>query len=138
MNRIKALVLAQFAAYWVIVIVIFVAARGVFDELLAPATTLSGNPWPAEIGALLALTILLAVLSAGVIRGWRWMFWLILLAFLAGILRVPATALELAGIMPRQGPAWYVVTQAVIGLIQFTVALAMLAGYRKAGVWGTG
>ena len=28
------------------------------------------------------------------------------------------------------------VLQAVVGLIQFVIALAMLAGYRKTGVWG--
>jgi hypothetical protein len=29
-----------------------------------------------------------------------------------------------------------VVLQAVVGLIQFFIALLMLAGYRKAGIWG--
>jgi hypothetical protein len=29
-----------------------------------------------------------------------------------------------------------VVLQAVVGLLQFVIALAMLAGYRKTGVWG--
>jgi hypothetical protein len=136
MNRTKALVLALFAAYWIIVVVILAAARGVYDGLLAQAVRLSGDPRPAEIGTLLALTALLALLSIGVIRGWRWTFWLILIAFLAGILHVPASALQLAGIVPSQDPAWYVVLQAIVGLIQFVVALAMLAGYRKTGVWG--
>jgi hypothetical protein len=136
MNRTKALVLALFAAYWIIVVVILVAARTVYDGLLAQAVRLSGNQRPAEIGALLVLTVLLAVLSTGVIRNWRWTFWLILIAFLAGILRLPASALQLAGIVPSQGPAWYVVLQAVLGLIQFVIALAMLAGYHKAGIWG--
>jgi hypothetical protein len=52
-------------------------------------------------------------------------------------LHVLASALQFAGIMPSQGPAWYVALQAVVGLIQVVIALAMLAGYRKAGVWGT-
>lgn len=136
MNRTKALVLAVFAAYWVIVVVILVAARDVFDALLAQAVRLSGDPRPAEIGTLLALTALLAALSTGVIRGWRWTFWVILLAYLAGILRVPASALQLAGVISSQDPGWYVVLQAVVGLVQFVIALAMLAGYRKAGIWG--
>lgn len=75
-------------------------------------------------------------MSAGIVRGWRWTFWLILIAFLAGVLRVPIAAFELAGKAPQQGPAWYVVLTAVVGLIQFGIALAMLAGYRKSGVWG--
>lgn len=137
MNRTKALVLAQLAVYWVIVVVLLVAARDVYDSILSQAVRFSGDPRPAEIGTVLVLTALLAVLASGIIRGWRWLFWLILIAFLAGILRVPASALELARILPNEDPAWYVVLQAVIGAVQFLVALAMLAGYRKAGVWGT-
>ena len=137
MNRTKALVLALFAVYWVVVVVILAAAREVYDSLLPQAVRLSGNQRPAEIGTLLVLTALFAVLSTGVIRGWRWTFWLILVVFLAGIVRVPAAALQLAGIVPHQGPAWYVVLQAVVGLIQFVIALAMLASYHKSGVWGS-
>jgi hypothetical protein len=136
MNRTKALVLALFAGYWVLVVVILVAARAVADRQLPRAVRLSGHQRPAEIGALLVLTALFAVLSTGVLRSWRWTFWLILVVFLAGIVRVPAAALQLAGLVPSQGPAWYVVLQAVVGLIQFGIALAMLAGYRKTGVWG--
>jgi hypothetical protein len=137
MNRTKALVLALFAVYWVIVVVLLAAAREVYDSLLPQAVRLSGNQRPAEIGTLLVLTALFAVLSTGVLRGWRWTFWLILVVFLAGIVRVPAAALQLAGIVPQQGPAWYVVLQAVVGLSQFVIALAMLSGYRKTGVWGS-
>ena len=136
MNRTKAVVLALFAVYWVIVVVILAAAPAVYDSLLPQSVRLPGNQRPAEIGTLLVLTALFTVLSTGVIRSWRWTFWLILVAFLAGIVRVPASALQLAGFVPSQGPAWYVVLQAVVGLIQFVIALAMLAGYRKTGVWG--
>ena len=131
-NRTKGLVLALFAAYWVVVIVIWIAARPVFDQV--------GGLRHGQVGAegaeVLALTALLTLLSVGVMRGWRWLFWLILIAFLAGILRVPAAALELVGKIPQQGPAWYVVLTATVGTIQFAVALRMAAGYRKSGVWG--
>src|SRR5262249_15993406 len=137
MNRTKTMVLALFAAYWVVVVVLLVAARDVYDSQLPQAVRLSGNQRPAEIGALLILTALFTVLSIGGIRTWRWPFWLILVVFLAGIVHVLAAALQLAGIAPNQGPAWYVVFQAVVGLLQFAIALAMLAGYRKSGVWGT-
>jgi hypothetical protein len=136
MNRTKALVLALFAAYWVIVVVILLAARDVYDGQLPQAVRLPGDQLPAEMGALLALTALFAVLSTGIIRNWRWTFWLILVVFMAGILRIPASALQLVRIVPSQDPAWYVVLQAVVGLTQFVIALAMLAGYRKAGIWG--
>ena len=136
MNRTKALVLALFVVYWVFVVVLLLAARAVYDSLLTQAMQLSGDRRPAELGTLLALTALFAVLSTGVIRSWRWTFWLILVVFLVGVVRAPAATLQLGGIVPRQGPAWHVALQAVVGLIQFVIALAMLAGYRKAGVWG--
>ncbi len=132
-NRMKALVLASFVAYWVAVIVIWIAARSVFDQIGG----LSRGQVGAEAAEVLALTALLMLLSVGIVRGWRWLFWLILIAFLAGILRVPAAALELAGKIPQRGPAWYVVLTAIVGMVQFVIALAMAAGYRRSGIWGT-
>jgi hypothetical protein len=119
-------------AYWVAVIVIWIAARPVFDQVggLRPRQVRN------ETAEVLALTALLVLLSVGVVRGWRWLFWLILVAFLAGILRVPAAALELAGKIPQQGPAWYVVLTATVGMIQFVVGLTMAASYRRSGIWG--
>jgi hypothetical protein len=136
MNRTKALVLALFAVYWITIVVFLLAARDFYDSQLPQAVKSLTTPRLAETGTLLALTALFAVLAIGVLRGWRWTFWLILTVFLAGIIRAPAAALQLVGIVPMQGPAWYVVFQAVVGLIQFGIALAMLAGYRKTGVWG--
>ena len=131
MNPIKALVLSLFAIYWVVVVLILVFARDVFDQV----GRLAGDQRPTEIAYLLVLTTLLALLSIGVVRSWRWTFWLILVAFFAGILRVPASVMQLAGDIPPQGPPWYVVLQAVVGLTQFLIALLMLAGYRKGGIW---
>ena len=64
------------------------------------------------------------------------MFWLVLVAFLAGLLRVPASALQLVGLLPSAGPTWYLLLQAAIGLVQFAIGLAMLVGLRKTGPWG--
>ncbi len=133
MNRIKALVLGLFATYWVLVVLILVFARDVFDQI----GRLGGDQRPAEIAEVLVLTALLALLSTGVVRAWRWTFWVIMAAFFAGLLRVPASVMQLAGDLPAQGPPWYVVLQAVVGLTQFVIALLMLAGYRKAGMWGS-
>jgi len=137
MNHTKVFVLALFAGYWVFLVVLLVTARGFYDSQLPQEVRLPGNnQWPGEIGTLLVATALFAVLSIGVIRSWRWTFWLILIVFLVGIVRVPAAALQLAGSVPRQDPVWAAVLQAVVGLIQFVIAVTMLAGNRKAGVWG--
>lgn len=136
MNRIKAVVIALFAAYWVVVVLLLVAARPVFDQVLDQQMRLSGDRRPAEVATVLVLTALLSLLSVGVARNWRWTFWLILVVFLAGVLRVPIAVLELTGKVPTQAPAWYVRFTAVVGLIQFCIAVAMLLGYRRAGIWG--
>jgi hypothetical protein len=133
MNRIKALVLSLFATYWVLVVLILVFARDVFDQI----GRLGADQRPAEIAEVLVLTALLALLSTGVVRAWRWTFWVLLAAFFAGMLRVPVSVMQLAVDIPAQGPSWYVVLQAIVGLTQFVIALLMLIGYRKAGIWGS-
>jgi hypothetical protein len=41
------------------------------------------------------------VLGIRVVNRWRWTFWLVLVALvLGGLLRVPASALQLAGMLP--------------------------------------
>ncbi|MDQ6900599.1 MAG: hypothetical protein M3072_14025 [Candidatus Dormibacteraeota bacterium] len=135
LNRLKAAVLAFFALAWVSVIAIFAVKPEILDARLQVN---AGNRRLADVVFLAALTLFLAVLWAGVVRGWRWLFWLVLVAFTAGILRVPASALELANALPPEGPAWYLMLQAAIGMVQFAIGLAMIVGYRRAGVWAAG
>jgi hypothetical protein len=104
----------------------------IFTSTLGPL----GRQPSATLVFLILLTLFLVVVSYGVLRRWRSMFWLVVVAFLAGVLRVPATALELAGVIPMQGPAWYLLVQAVIGLVQLAVGALLIRGYRKGGVWG--
>lgn len=132
-NRTQSLVLGFTLAAWVTLVVILVVAPDVF----AGALRLPGrDPRAAEVGFLVAISAFLALLGVGVVRRWRWMFWLVLVAFLAGVLRVPASLLELSGLLPANAPSWYVWLQAATGAVQFAIGLAMLAGFRRAGVWG--
>jgi hypothetical protein len=132
-NRPQALVLGFFVTAVGSLVVIRVAAPDVYEQVLDFPSSWRG--W-AETGFLIALTVFLTLLSIGVLRRWRWTFWLILLAFLAGVLRVPATILQLTGAWPTRTPRWYVVYQGVIGLVQLAIGLAMLADYKRFGVWG--
>jgi hypothetical protein len=132
-NRTQALVLGFSLAAWVGLIGILAAAPDIFaGALKLPAR----DSRPAELAFLVAISALLGLLGVGVVRRWRWMFWLVLVAFLAGLLRVPASLMELLGVLPASGPAWYVVVQGAVGLVQFAIGLAMLSGFRRAGVWG--
>ncbi len=133
LSRTQIIVLAFVAAAWVAVVAILAVAPDVYDQALGLPVA---HRRQFEGLFLAALSIFLVIVATGVVRRWRWMFWLILVAFLAGVIRLPASALELAGIIPRQGPAWYVVLQGVIGAVQFVIGIAMLVGYRRSGLWG--
>jgi cell division protein FtsW (lipid II flippase) len=132
-NRTQALVVVFFLMVFASLVVIRAAAPEVYDQALRLPTA-----WPrwAGIAFLIGLSAFIALLCIGVLRRWRWIFWLILVAFLSGVLRVPVAILQFAGVMSAGVPGWYVVFQGLIGLAQFAIGLAMLAGYRRSGVWG--
>jgi hypothetical protein len=132
-NRTQALVLGFFVVALVSLLAILVAAPEVYDQALR----LPDGSRVAEIAFLVVLTVFLGLLAVGVLRRWRWIFWLVLVAFLAGVLRVPVAILQLTGILPADAPTWYVTFQGIIGVVQVAIGLAMLAGYRRAGVWGS-
>lgn len=132
-NRTQWLVLAFFLAAWATVITILAVSPQVYRPGLARAP---GSLRIAEIVFVVALSGLIGVISAGVVRRWRWLFWVILAVFLLGVLRVPVTVLELSGHMAASSPAWYIAVQGVASVVQFAIALLMLAGYRRSGVWG--
>ena len=132
-NRTQALVLGFFLLAWAGLVSILAVAPEVYDQTLKLPP---GDRRPAELAFLAAISAFMALLGRAVLRRWRWTFWLIVVAFLFGVLRVPASILELTGALPTTGPTWYVLVQALVGLLQCAIGLAMLAGYRRAGVWG--
>jgi hypothetical protein len=132
-NRTQALVLGFFLVVTASLVVIRAAAPDVYDQALRFP---SGWPRWAPSAFLLVLVAFIGLLTVGVLRRWRWAFWLILVAFLAGVLRVPVAILQLAGVLAARTPTWYVLFQGLIGLAQLAIGLAMLAGYRRADVWG--
>ena len=133
LNRTQQLVLGFFVLVWIVLAAILAFSPDVYAQTLRLAP---GDVRMIKVGFLVALSALIALLGIGVLRRWRWAFWLILVAFLFGILRLPASALQLAGLMRATGPTWYEALQSAIGVVQFLIALAMLSGYKKAGVWG--
>ncbi len=133
LNRTQLLVLSFFGLVWIALIAIFVMSPDVYTPTLQ---SVPGDIVAIEVAFLVALSALIGLLVAAVVRRWRWAFWLILVAFLFGLLRLAASGLQLAGVMQATGPTWYEVLQGAIGLVQFLIALAMVRGYRRAGVWG--
>jgi hypothetical protein len=132
-NRTQVLVLGFLLLAWTSLLIILAAAPAVYDQALRLPT---GDRRTAEIGFLAAISGFIALLGVGVVGRWRWTFWLVLVAFLFGVLRVPVAILQLTGILAADGPTWYVAFQGLLGVLQFAIGLAMVAGYRRAGVWG--
>ena len=131
-NRTQALVLGFFGVAFISLLVLLVATPDVYDRALR----LPDGSRVAEVTFLVVLTSFIGLLAIGVLRRWHWTFWLVLVAFLAGVLRVPVAILQLTGVLAADVPPWYVTFQGIIGLAQVAIGLAMLAGYRRSGVWG--
>jgi len=134
MNRTQALLIGFVILNLLVLVAILVGAPDVFDAELRPLG-LAGIP-DSRLAFLAAITGLLVLLAIGTLRRWRWMFWLLLIAFTAGVLRVPLFALQILGAVSSDVPLWYAGLQAVVGVIQVAIAAAMFSGYRRHGPWG--
>jgi tetrahydromethanopterin S-methyltransferase subunit D len=108
LNRTQTLALGFFLLAWTSLLVILVGAPKVYDQALRLPT---GNRHTAQIAFLAGLTGLLALLAIGVVRRWRWSFWLILVAFLFGVLRVPVAILQLTKVLTADVPTWYLLSK---------------------------
>src|SRR3712207_5741603 len=95
-NRTQALVLGFFVLAWASLVALVAAAPEVYGRALGLASA------EGRLLFLGAITALLALLSIGVIRRWRWAFWLIFVAFLFGPLRVVASVLALGGVRSEE------------------------------------
>jgi hypothetical protein len=131
-NRTQRLVLGFLVLVVISVLAIRVAAPQVYDQALRLPS--GQRRWQSIF--LAALVAFIVVLAIGVLRRWRWIFWLITVAFLAGLLRVPVVVMQLTGLLAADTPAWYLLFQGLLGLLQFVIGVAMVAGYRRGGIWG--
>jgi hypothetical protein len=131
-NRTQTLVIGFFLVVLVSVLAIRFAAPEVYNRALR----LPSGDRQLAIIFLAALVTFIVLLAIGVLWQWRWTFWLITVAFLAGVLRVPAVVLQLTGLLAAAAPAWDLLFQGLLGVVPFAIGLAMVAGYRRAGVWG--
>jgi hypothetical protein len=132
-NRTQALVLGFFLMVLASLAVILAAAPEIYDQALRLPSS-----WPRWVafGFLAALGGFIGLLAIGVLRTWRWTFWLSMVDFLAGVLRVPVAGLQLTGVLDADGPTWYVLFQGLLGVVQFAIGLTMVVAYRRGGVWG--
>jgi hypothetical protein len=133
LNRMQGLILGFFALAWLGLVLLLLGMPEILDNTLHLTTEARHR---GEVVFVLLITAFLLVLAIGVVRRWRWTFWLITIAFLAGAFRIPVAVLQLSNVLPADGPPLYEVLQAAIGLVQFALGLTMLGGYRTGGPWG--
>ena len=137
-QRLSAVIIAFFVLAAVSVLVVYFADPTIYTKvLMLESTTADRYPLPATL-FLIALLIFITVLIVGVLRHWRWLFWLLLLANSFSILEVPATILQLNGVIPNPYPTWYSLYRMVIALFQALIAVWMVQIYRQHGVWAIG
>ena len=135
-RRVQAAIIAFFALAAVSLVAIYVAAPEVYVQVLMNGRA-TKEAHPLVVSAfMVAILLFVAALTVGVLRQWRWMFWLVLLAFGFSALQIPAGALELARIISSSFPTWYTVFRMLVAVPEVAIAVAMLRLWRRCGVWG--
>jgi hypothetical protein len=84
------------------------------------------------------ILLVIAVGMVGLVRHWRWLFWLLLLAIGASFLDIPVTILQLLGALPNVVPLWYSLFRMGVALPEIALAVWMMRLYRHQGVWAMG
>jgi hypothetical protein len=129
-------------AFFLLAVLVLVVAS-LADPSIPTKTLLLTLP-PAErspaaaVFLLAGIAVVLALLVIGVLHRWRWVFWLVQVAFGAMLLDVPATLLQWAGVLPDPFPLWYSLCRLGASLVAVGIAGWMLSIYRHYGVWALG
>jgi hypothetical protein len=137
-QRLSGVIIAFFVLAALSVLVVYFIDPSIYAKVLKlePATT-DRYPFASTL-FLVALLIFIAILIFGVIKHWRWLFWLLLIANSFSILEVPTTILQLTDVVPEVYPTWYSIYRMGIAVIQVGIAIWMIRIYFQYGVWGIG
>jgi hypothetical protein len=119
-------------------VVVYYAAPSVYTNLLMLHPTPTDRYLDPATLALVGILLVIAVGMVGVWHRWRWLFWLLLIAFGASILDIPVTILQLMGALPSVFPVWYSLYRMGAALVEVAMAVWMLQIYRHHGVWAMG
>ncbi|MDQ2887091.1 MAG: hypothetical protein M3Y39_13530 [Chloroflexota bacterium] len=136
--RLEMVMIAFFLLAALSLLVVYLADPSIYAQSLS-LTFSPANRYPVPVTLfLVGILAVIALLILGVVRHWRWLFWLLLVAFGLSILELPATLLQLTGNIPDSYPAWYSLSRLGVALLQFGIAVWMFQIYRHHGVWALG
>jgi hypothetical protein len=138
LRRLGRILIAFFLLATLFLLVVYVAAPSIYTQTLSLHSSPTDRyPLPVTL-FLVAILVFIAVLIVGVVRHWRWLFWLLLVAFGFSIFQIPVTILQLTRVIPNPFPVWYSLCRMGIASIELAIAVWMVQIYRHYGVWALG
>jgi len=136
--RLETVLIAFFVLAALSLLIVYFIDPSIYTKtLLLQPTTSNRYPLTATL-FLVAILTFITVLIYGVLHHWRWLFWLLLIANGFSILEVPATILQLTGVIPDPYPVWYSLYRMGVALVQVAIAIWMIRISYQYGVWGMG
>ena len=119
-------------------LVVYVADPSIYAQSLSlTSSPVDRYPGPVTL-FLVGVLAVIALLSFGVVRNFRWVFWLLLVAFAGSALQIPVTLLQIADVLPSSDPLWYSLFRMGSGVVELALAVWMIHIYRHEGVWALG
>ncbi len=138
-QRLKKVLIVFFVLAALSLVAIYVAMPSLYTEILKLQPSPPTSPYPLAVTLfVVGILCFITVLIIGVVRDWRWVFWLVLIAFACAILDIPATLFQFKGIVPGHLPLWYSLSRMGVACIQVGIAVWMGYIYYNYGVWGLG
>ena len=136
--RLEKAVIAFFILAALSLLVVYLADPAIYAQSLS-LTSSPADRYPVPVTLFLAgVLVLITLLSFGVVRHWRWLFWLILIAFTGAVIQIPVEGLQLLGVFPNPYPVWYSLFRVGVGFTELGFACWMIQTYRHQGVWAMG
>jgi hypothetical protein len=119
-------------------LVVYLADPSIYAQSLSLASS-PADRYPVPVTLfLVSILAVIALLILGVVRHWRWVFWLLLVAFASSALQIPVTLLQVAARLPSSDPLWYSLLRMGVAVIELALAVWMIQIYRHEGVWALG
>lgn len=138
MQRLEKSLITFFGLLILSLLIIFAVEPSIYTTMLSPGlATTERYPLPAIL-FLVALVAFVSILGYGVAHHWRWLFWLILVAFTGAVIQIPVEIVQLTGVLANPNPVWYGLFRAGVGVLELGFAVWMIQTYRHSGVWAMG
>ena len=131
-------VIAFFILAALSLLMVYLADPATYAQSLSLASS-PADRYPVSVTLfLVGILAMIALLILGVARNFRWVFWLMLVAFASSALQIPVTLLQMTGVLPTSDPLWYSLFRMGVAMAEIAMAVWMIHIYRHKGVWAMG